>query len=230
VKLRPAIEVLGAGPRYALYRAYHFLRQPVAKCSASLPALLQGRGLEVGGPSKLFYKSIPVYEFAQLDNCVFRRDTIWSRTNGETFRYANKTGTLYIREASDLGFPDRWYDYIISSHMLEHSTNPIKVLKEWHRVLRNYLLLVVPEGHRTITPDRHKPITEAEHMISDYHQGIGEDDKTHTSDDKNYQTRAAHHHVFNEANARRIVEYSGFRVVSLETLPPFHIVILASKS
>ena len=225
------LRVLATNPGYAFSRAINLAFPQAAKCASRLPSLLTGKGLEVGGPSKPFESLLGIYKFADLDNCNFHAKTIWEGeiSEGRTFRYGDKIGKQFIREASDLRFPDNSYDFIISSHMLEHSANPVKVLLEWRRVLRSYLLLVLPEGHKTITTDRRRPITPLEHMISDYRRGVGEDDLTHTDDKTNVVHRTMHHHVFSEETAVALTEYCGFRTLFSETVAPFHIVILSAK-
>ena len=43
------------------------------------------------------------------------------------------------------------YDYIVSSHVLEHTVHTIRTLKEWHRLLKvgGTLALAVPNGENT---------------------------------------------------------------------------------
>ena len=43
----------------------------------------------------------------------------------------------------------------------------------------------------------------------------------------NFAHRMMHHHTFDEANSRELPERAGMRVLSVETMPPFHIILLA---
>ena len=55
-------------------------------------------------------------------------------------------------------FPDKSVDFVVSSHVLEHCWDPIATVKEWKRVARKYILIIIP--HRDALPsDREKPIT-----------------------------------------------------------------------
>ena len=92
------------------------------------------RGLEIGGPSRIFAgrSLLPIYSLvASCDNCNFSRNTVWQSSveEGLTFRYhPNKPkGYQFIREATNLsGIADESYDFAISSHLIEHVANPLK--------------------------------------------------------------------------------------------------------
>ena len=43
-------------------------------------------------------------------------------------------------------FPDNSFQLVFSRHSLEHSPMPLLTLMEWHRVSRQWLLLIVPDG------------------------------------------------------------------------------------
>lgn len=193
---------------------------------------------------------------ANLDNVNFGHETIWEGrlTDGGTFQFDdNRSGKQFVREASSLsGIPDHAYDFLISSHMLEHCANPIKALHEWKRVLKphGWLVLVLP--HKEGTFDRNRKTTELKHMIEDFENCVGEDDLTHAEEfikdfdyamhDKedpetfrkdilsNYDKRRIHHHVFTTPVAVQLVSYAGFQIRSVHARLPGHIVILAEKT
>ena len=79
----------------------------------------KGNGIEIGG----------------TDNCVEGIDTlkIDNKTN-----YFHKNYTVdYILEATNLhAFEDTKFDFVITIHVMEHLTNPIKALLEWNRVVK----------------------------------------------------------------------------------------------
>ena len=61
-------------------------------------------------------------------------------------------GKQYILEATELyEINSNTYDFLLSSHMLEHTANPIKALKEWKRIIKDkgYLILIVPHKDGT---------------------------------------------------------------------------------
>lgn len=53
-------------------------------------------------------------------------------------------------DAHVLPFKDNSFDVIYCSHVLEHCTNPLQVIKEMHRVTKNKAILKVPNLRSTI--------------------------------------------------------------------------------
>ena len=110
-------------------------------------------GIEIGGPSEIFNNLIKVYNVAkQVDGCNFSTNTIWQGNIEEGapyFYHGRKLGKQFINDATDLNkISDNRYDFLLSSHCLEHIANPIKALKEWNRVLKDGgLLLTLRTGH-----------------------------------------------------------------------------------
>jgi SAM-dependent methyltransferase len=216
------------------------------------------RGLEVGGPSQIFLELCPVYEIVgDLTNAVFSSSTIWEgeRAEGKTFRYHPKRepGWNCILDGSNLHrMKEGEFDFVLSSHNLEHFANPVKALNEWRRVIRlgGHLLVVVPNGSKTF--DHKRPVTPIEHMLSDYINDVGEDDLTHLREilqlhdlaldpqagqfsefearsRKNHENRCLHHHVFDTRNAAELLSRVGFKVLAIETAPPHHIFLFAEQ-
>lgn len=72
-----------------------------------------------------------------------------------------------LAPADRIPVPDGTFDYVFSSHCLEHMPNTIRVLREWIRVLRpaGVLFLVLPHGDRTL--DRCRKKTTLDHHIHD---------------------------------------------------------------
>jgi predicted SAM-dependent methyltransferase len=217
--------------------------------SKYLPYLDGKRGLEIGGPSDLFREGnvLPAYEqVGSLDNCDFSKRTTWTSHDGTfTFSFKKTPGKTLICDGSDLfEVADSTYDFVLSSHNLEHFANPVKALKEWHRVLKptGALVLVLPYYRDTF--DHQRQPTSVEHMLNDFHQGTGEDDLTHldeilekhdlTKDISagsrqnflersldNASNRCLHHHVFDDRNSRELLSRAGFEVLSIDlTVPP----------
>jgi SAM-dependent methyltransferase len=226
-----------------------------AKCYPLVEKYLSGKsGLEIGGPSHVFETNLPIYRHIQfLDNCVFSEVTHWegARASGATFHFdrGKRTGNNFIAEGSTLeSIADGRYDFVLSSHNLEHMANPIKALNNWKRVLkpRGFLLLVLPDKHRTF--DYRRPVTSLEHMRDDYARDMGEDDMTHVEEfvtlwdykkfpiansiaehreryRNNFQQRLLHHHVFDLKRATDLVRYSGWHILAAERLRPNHLIL-----
>lgn len=63
-----------------------------------------------------------------------------------------------VAPGDDLPFPDKSFDFVISSHVIEHFYDPIAALKEWARVARKCIFIICP--HRDALPsDVGKPLT-----------------------------------------------------------------------
>ena len=218
-------------------------------------------GLEIGGPSRIFRRKkglLPLYPLVGgLDNVNYGRRTLWEGRieEGLTFRFdaGKEPGRQYILEATDLrGIQDRAYDFVLSSHTLEHSANPLQALEEWVRVLKpgGGLVLVVPHGEGTF--DHRRPVTTMEHLLDDRRRSTGEDDLTHleeilalhdlTLDKKagdadafrrrsedNLAQRCLHHHVFETELAVAVVDWAGLEVLVVEPTPPYHVLVVARK-
>ncbi len=204
------------------------------------------RGLEIGGPSNFFRNIVPVYRVVRsLDNCVFSSETIWEgeRSDGEPFEFLpgrRKPGRNRIVDGADLaGIRDSEYEFVLSSHSLEHIANPIKALMNWRRVAPGYLVLIVP--HYRDTFDHRRLVTTLHHMIADFERDVGEDDLTHLQEvldlsdlsrlelpegmtlerakqladpRDNARNRCMHHNVFDVDNTCQLLNYCGYRTLA----------------
>jgi SAM-dependent methyltransferase len=212
-------------------------------------------GLEIGGPSEVFRKgnAVPVYEaIKSLDNCDFSRTTVWAEHQQDFLFHPDKpAGRTHFCEGSALvQVADSTYDFVLSSHNLEHFANPVKALKEWLRVMKpgGALVLALPY-YRDIFDHRRKP-TSVQHMWDDFAKNTEEDDLTHLPEilEKhdltmdagagsreqfhkrsldNISNRCLHHHVFDERNSRALLSSIGFQVLSVDLVVPPHILVMA---
>lgn len=216
-------------------------------------------GLEIGGPSAVFrdwYRPLPIYKhIARLDNCDISRTTAWaSHLDRYTFDSRKTPGKNIFCDGSDLSVVDNdSYDFILSSHNLEHFANPVKAVKEWQRITKpgGGLILVLPNYAKTF--DHRRDPTTVSHMFEDFDRDTQEDDLTHLPEIlskhdlsmdppagspeefrerslNNFANRCLHHHVFNENNSRELLTHIGMEVLAVETALPFHIFLLARMS
>lgn len=217
-------------------------------------------GLEIGGPSPLFARGgwLPVYCLAaRVDNCNFSTRTIWEGeiTAGDTFCFepSRRPGRQFISEASDLKTVDTCaYDFIISSHTLEHVADPIRALEEWKRVLKPGGMLVLVLPHYEATFDYRRPVTTLDHLIHDYRTNAPETDTTHLEEilalhdikrdpgvssaaefaarsRDNYRNRCLHHHVFDSRLVAGLLDHVRLQIVVIETGQPHHIFTISRK-
>lgn len=220
----------------------------------------RGIGLEIGGPSSIFDSrgSIPVYPVAaHIDNCNFGGSTVWegSIREGNTFVFDQQKspGRQYVIEASHLyGINDASYDYVLSSHCIEHLANPLLGLSEWIRVLKEGGLLVLVVPHKDGSFDHRRPVTSMNHLVQDLLDHTDETDQTHLDEilrlhdlsmdsgskdfktfesrsNRNTENRCLHHHVFDARLAIDMLDYMRLQLLAVEIFRPFHIVLVAKK-
>jgi len=182
-------------------------------------------GIEIGGPSRLFKTTLPLYqEIESLDGVNFSTSTVWegSIKSGQTYNFIrDKKGKQYISDGTNLSqINDCYYDFVLSSNCLEHIANPLRALLEWKRILKcgGSLILVIPNKKSNF--DHKRPTTSFEHILEDFNKSTAEDDLTHLDEIlelhdlsmdpaagnydsfkvrslDNFNNRTLHHHVFN---------------------------------
>jgi len=217
-------------------------------------------GLEIGGPSSIFEENgiLPIYPIVvNLDGCNFSRTTIWEGKikEGMSYRYHKdkKKGYQFICDAVDLRvIQSKTYDFVLSSHTIEHIANPLRAISEWLRVLKDdgILLLVVP--HKDGTFDHNRPMTSLKHLIEDFEKNIREDDLTHLQEIldlhdlnldpsagdfesfrkrsmNNYENRCLHHHVFNTELVVEVFNYFNLQIISVDVVLPYHIIVMGKN-
>ena len=234
------------------------MQRPLHCSQTGLRLLDNKNGLEIGGPSEVFRRDrlLPVYRHIRsLDNCDFSSSTIWAKHSTSFEFYPGKAaGKNTFCDGSNLAaIPDRSYDFVLSSHNLEHFANPLKALKEWQRVARpgGILVLVLPNYRHTFD-HRRKP-TPIDHMLADFEADTPETDLSHLPDIlanhdleldpaagtleqfrqrslANFENRCLHHHVFDEQNTRELLVAAGANVLAIEAAWPFHIFAIAEIS
>jgi SAM-dependent methyltransferase len=176
------------------------------------------------------------------------------RDEGE-FRFdsSRPPGRQWLREASSLdSIQDRAYAFVLSSHCLEHTANPLRALREWRRVTATggHLILVLPDPTKTF--DHRRPVTTLFHLQEDSDRGTAESDATHVAEAlalhdvsrdagvgskaefeervrANAVNRCLHHHVFDLSLIAGALSETGWRVLSTEKARPLHLIAFARK-
>jgi SAM-dependent methyltransferase len=107
-------------------------------------------GIEVGGSAHNDYAvdAINVDRFASMDT-IFKEEE-WNVCG-------RKRPVDVVAPGDELPFADDAADFVLASHVIEHFPDPIRALKEWVRVARRYVVVVVP--HRDRTFDRNRELT-----------------------------------------------------------------------
>jgi len=236
-------------------------RRPARSFTAQIEErVARRRGLEIGGPTMSLFgprRLLPIYPLAaRIDNVNFAAgQTHWENVvAGDTFVFdtARAPGTQFVGEATALPMiADGAYDFLLSSHTIEHTANPLRALREWRRVLSPGALLVLVAPDPTRTFDHRRPITTLAHLVEDEANGTSENDLSHMDEivrlhdlkrdigapqdraefaarcGRNSELRCLHHHVFDLSLLRAAVERVGFKVLDAERALANNLIVLA---
>jgi hypothetical protein len=197
-------------------------------------------GVEIGGPSEtgeILYKNSK-----NIDNIVFSKNTIWGNHTDEYNYYDGKKGKIIISDAVNISLvQNECYDFIFSSHSLEHIANPLKAINEWLRIIKNggYVVIIVPE--KSCCFDHKRNYSRFSTLLSQYEKNVNEDDLstlpeilnnhdlsmdlpagslesfTKRSLD-NYNNRCLHHYVYNDKLLMDICSFFKCEFVYNETI------------
>ena len=214
-------------------------------------------GLEIGGPTFIFMKShiFPIYRLAnEMDNVNYSSNTIWSDSNVTKQRIFNRQ---IINEASNLTEIDNEnYDFVVSSNVVEHLSNPLLAMLEMKRVTRPNGLIITIVPHRDVIFDHKRNITSLEFLVESFESTMVEGDISHLDVEKifadydldldppagnldsfkertfnNMSNRALHQTVFNTELLLKMFNWSGIRILNIRTsLNIGHILVIGEKS
>lgn len=135
-------------------------------------------------------------------------------------------------KADAIPYPDKTFHFILSEHMLEHATDPIRILKEWSRVLKPGGKIFLNLPHRDRGNDRYRERTTLKHLIEDHENQVPDDDQTHLPDwmenvvgrgllpdhyahmkpEEWISTGSIHHHVWVTEDIVELFEYLNFKI------------------
>lgn len=122
------------------------------------------RGVEIGGSA---------HNSFHLPNCI---NVDYTNSMDTVFKLAEerlcgmKMPVDVVAYGEKLPFANEEYDYVISSHVIEHIFDPIAAIKEWLRVIRphGYVFTICPI--REMVPGENRPVTLLQELI-DRHDG-----------------------------------------------------------
>ena len=75
-----------------------------------------------------------------------------------------------VSDGDKLPFKDGEFDFVISSHVIEHFFDPIGAIREWMRVASKYIFIICPQPD-ALESDRGKEITPLEELINRFQSG-----------------------------------------------------------
>ncbi|MFA6990072.1 MAG: methyltransferase domain-containing protein [Candidatus Gastranaerophilaceae bacterium] len=154
------------------------------------------KGIEIGGSAHNDFGLNTINIDFCDDNTDFKLYEI------ETVGYAKKVDV--VAEGDNLPFDDNSWDFVISSHVLEHFWDPIKTLKEWMRVIKpeGYIFMIIPHKERTF--DKNRKRTQLSELIERKNRP---DPKTHS-----------HHNVWITQDVLEICEYLKFSLIEFQDI------------
>jgi SAM-dependent methyltransferase len=129
-------------------------------------------GIEIGGSAHNDYRldAINVDRFGE-------EDTVYKQ---EEVRLAGRLRHVDVVAPGDqLPFDDDAVDFVFVSHVLEHFPDPIRAVKEWLRVARKYVVLVIP--HRDRTFDRDRDLTTVDELLGRHEHQLNDPRDLHWS-------------------------------------------------
>ncbi len=132
------------------------MRQQLAK-------RIRGRGVEFGAGAYPF----PVPPFCQV--LYADRNSPSQLAEREYFGLSGTVATNLQTDISEMeGIEDNSLDFIIASHVIEHTANPIGAITKAHKKLKTegILVLIVPDKH--VTFDKLRGVTTVDHLVADY--------------------------------------------------------------
>lgn len=122
-------------------------------------SLIRGRGMEIGALNCPY----PVWEgVGVLYSDVLTPEQIDASYPGSKHPDIVSNGESFPTIASSS------LDFVIANHVLEHVTDPIGSMAEWHRILKpgGILLIAIPD--KRFTFDRERERTTLAHLIEDH--------------------------------------------------------------
>lgn len=120
------------------------------------------KGIEIGGSAHNSFGLNTINVDYTDEFTVFKQEEL--RICGEYMQVD------VVSRGDKLPFPDEAWDFVLSSHVIEHFFDPMNTIKEWLRVIKKggYLFMIIPHKERTFDCDRE--ITTLQELI-DRHKG-----------------------------------------------------------
>lgn len=145
---------LNTGATVPIYKSECFRESSLAH------RLLDGmKGIEVGGSLHNAFGLDVVNVDYTAD-----MDTIFKTSERALSRNKQAMPVDVVANGDDLPFADKSFDFVVSSHAVEHFFDPIKAIKEWVRVSKKYVFIICPQPDAA-PGDRGKPITRLEELL-----------------------------------------------------------------
>ncbi len=149
--------------------AWDLIRRRDSRFVTSYLGGLKGIEIGAGGHNPYYLDAINVDRYSH-DRTVWK--DIERRVAGKT------AGVDVVAYGDDLPFADDSYDFVFSSHVIEHFADPVKALYEWVRVARRYVVAVAPDQERNTERGE---LTTVDELIQRHRSGFTSDEDKHWS-------------------------------------------------
>ena len=246
------------GSRGVVAALQHKLRPKSLRLALCRAKVAGKNGLEIGGPSPIFSDKgqLPLYQCVGTLDCLnFASQTLWEGQLVHGAPFISPEGRPLGRQlVGDMtriaSVADHAYDFVLSSHVIEHTANPLAALDELRRILMPGGPVIMITPHYRDTFDRRRPVSTLEHLMRDYEGHTTEADLSHREESlalhdfswdldslsrermaelsaDNEKHRVLHHHVFDEDLVHRMLHAAGFTTLVVERAHPCHIIAIA---
>lgn len=138
------------------------------KESALAHQLLDGlKGLEIGGSAHNAFG----LDTLNVDR-VSHEHPDFAPYAAEQIRLCGEVMPVDIVAPGDcIPVEDQSFDFVISSHVIEHFYDPISAIKEWMRISRKYIFIIAPQRD-ALESDRDKPLTGLDEHIDRFNMPV----------------------------------------------------------
>lgn len=131
------------------------------------PAMyFKGRGLEIGPLHEPFPSS---KEMSMRYVDLHYKEQLQEKYASDSNVNVNQIPQIdFIGTAEEVPTNDKYFDFVLTSHVLEHTCNPGRAIEEWLRVTKpgGHVFFVIPD--KRFSFDRHRAETPLEHFIEDF--------------------------------------------------------------
>jgi SAM-dependent methyltransferase len=127
------------------------------------------RGIEIGASGKKYGLDNQQGAYANVD-------VIDAHTRARNKGWKESQLVNILSSGDDLPFKDGVFDYVFSSHVIEHFFDPIRAIREWFRVVREggYVFMIIPHKERTY--DRNREMTHHAELMERHRSAISHAD------------------------------------------------------
>lgn len=144
--------------RFKIVRTYRYAHESLVE-----KYLFGKSGIEIGGH---WINDFHLYEHGPYLNVDFTMEDFFNQ-NGK-MRKVDTVGQEInvVANGDDLPFKDNTFDYVFTSHVMEHFFDPIKAIKEHLRVIKKggYLLYIIPNPDIEVN-DHERDITGVDELM-----------------------------------------------------------------